>query len=129
MDIGTILGVLAGLGLILTAIMMGSGLQVFIDYPSMMVVGGGTIAALFIAYPMKSVFLIIKVTKKAIFHKPMEIHTIIADASRFSPLAKTPPKCYRASVARVGEGVKCGSAAFISRRHLILTPWLADINS
>ncbi|HOD54015.1 MAG TPA: MotA/TolQ/ExbB proton channel family protein [Candidatus Cloacimonadota bacterium] len=89
MDIGTILGVLAGLGLILTAIMMGSRLQVFIDYPSMMVVGGGTIAALFIAYPMKSVFLIIKVTKKAIFHKPMEIHTIIADASRFSPLAKT----------------------------------------
>jgi flagellar motor component MotA len=38
---------------------------------------------------MKSVFLIIKVTKKAIFHKPMEIHTIIADASRFSSLAKT----------------------------------------
>ncbi len=90
MDIGTILGVLAGLALIIGSILMGGSLMVFIDYPSMMVVGGGTIAALFIAYPMKSVFLIMKVTKKAIFHKPMEIHTIISDASRFSALGFRP---------------------------------------
>jgi chemotaxis protein MotA len=89
MDIGTIMGVVVGLGLIIVSILMGSSLLIFVDYPSLMIVGGGTIAAMFIAYPMKSVFMIMKVTRKAIFHRPMEIHTIIADASKFSALAKS----------------------------------------
>jgi chemotaxis protein MotA len=89
MDIGTILGVLVGFALIVVSILMGGSLMIFVDYPSMMIVFGGTIAAMFIAYPMKTVFMIVKVTRKAIFHKPMEIHSIIEDASKLSVIAKT----------------------------------------
>lgn len=89
MDIGTLLGILAGLALILVSIMMGGSLMVFVDVPSMMIVGGGTIAAMFIAYPMKTVFMILKVTRKAIFHKPMEIHSIISDSAKYATIVKT----------------------------------------
>lgn len=89
MDIGTILGVLVGLGLIISSILMGGSLKIFIDIPSLMIVFGGTIAAMFIAYPMKSVFLIVKVTKKALFAHPMDVSTIIADAAKFATLNRT----------------------------------------
>lgn len=89
MDLGTILGVLVGLGLIIGSIVMGGSLLIFVDIPSMMIVIGGSIAAMFIAYPMKSVFLIIKVTKKAIFDHPLEIGNIISDAAKFAALNRT----------------------------------------
>lgn len=51
MDIGSLGGLVAGAGLILSAIMLGSGLAAFIDVASILIVVGGTIAAVFIAFP------------------------------------------------------------------------------
>lgn len=53
MDIATIVGVLSGIGLVVGSILMNSGIDIFIDVPSLMIVIGGTIAATLINYPLK----------------------------------------------------------------------------
>lgn len=59
MDLATIIGVISGIGLVVASILMGSGLGVFINVPSMMIVGGGTIAATLIAYPLNEFLTVI----------------------------------------------------------------------
>lgn len=71
-DIATVLGLLAGFGLIISAIMMGGGISEFasfVDVPSVMITVGGSIAALFINYPMKTVFSTLGILKNCFFVK------------------------------------------------------------
>lgn len=66
MDIGTIGGLVVGLGLIVWSIISAnSPLTAFVDVPSVVVVMGGTFAAIFIALPMKTVLNIGAVFGKA----------------------------------------------------------------
>lgn len=65
MDIGTIIGIVAGIGLILASIMLGSGLGAFIDIPSVLVVLGGATAGMLIAFPLGQVIGSIKIAMKA----------------------------------------------------------------
>lgn len=65
MDLGTIFGVLAGTTLLLTAIFLGSGLGIFWDAPSVMIVGGGTMAAVLIMFPIDIVLSSMQIAQKA----------------------------------------------------------------
>ncbi|MBY0398752.1 MotA/TolQ/ExbB proton channel family protein [Myxococcota bacterium] len=47
MDLGTLIGLVAGLGVIGWAMMLGGGIMPFVDGPSVIIVFGGTIAACF----------------------------------------------------------------------------------
>jgi len=67
MDIATIIGIVAGAGLIIAAILMGSGLDAFIDIPSVLIVIGGSVAAMLIAFPLDRVIGSIKIALKAFF--------------------------------------------------------------
>ena len=51
MDLASLVGVIAGVGLVLASILMNSGLDLFINIPSAMIVLGGTLAATLIAFP------------------------------------------------------------------------------
>ena len=76
MDIATLLGILAGFGLIIGSIASGGGLGGFIDPPSMLIVVGGTIAATLVMFPLSVVMGSIKVGMKAFFAKdrsPLEL--------------------------------------------------------
>lgn len=55
MDLGTILGIIAGLSLITGAVVVGGSISLFINIPGMMIVGGGTIAATLITFPIGDV--------------------------------------------------------------------------
>ncbi len=70
MDIATVIGIVLAFGLILTSIIMGTGLGAFIDIPSVIIVIGGTIASLLIAFPLPTVIGAIKVFMKSIFGAP-----------------------------------------------------------
>ncbi|HDD35653.1 MAG TPA: motility protein A [Candidatus Desulfofervidus auxilii] len=74
MDIATILGIVSAFGLMVLAILQGSGLNLFIDIPSVLIVVGGTIGATLIDFPLKEVLRAIKVAKNAFFNK-LEIPT------------------------------------------------------
>ena len=55
MDLATLVGVVAGVGLVLASILMNSGLDLFFSVPSAMIVIGGTGAATLIAFPVNEV--------------------------------------------------------------------------
>ena len=65
MDIATIVGFIAAVTCLMVGI--GSNLNSMIDTPSMIIVGGGTIAASLIANPLQEVVNLVGVYKKAIF--------------------------------------------------------------
>ena len=60
MDLGSIIGLIGGSGLLLSAVMMGGPLGLFINIPSFLIVVGGSLAAAFITYEMKDVITAIK---------------------------------------------------------------------
>ena len=86
MDLATIIGLLAGFGLIFASISMGggSGLSAFIDTPSLMITVGGSVAALLINFPLKVCFTSLSVIKKCFITKLPEPEDLIV---KFKELA------------------------------------------
>jgi chemotaxis protein MotA len=77
MDIATLFGIIAGVGCVLTAILMGSTVELFFHVPSMMVVVGGTIASTLINFPIKKVLSVAKVVKNVfLFRLPLYTNII-----------------------------------------------------
>ncbi len=68
MDISTPIGLALGTGFILLGILLGGELGLFIDYPSLAIVGGGTTSTLMIRYPFNIMVNIINVLKKTVFN-------------------------------------------------------------
>ena len=80
MDIATVLGVILALGLILGAIIIGGGsLMSFVDYPSLMVVIGGALAAGLISFPLKNFLNVFPVTLKVVFNKAESLPKLIEE--------------------------------------------------
>ncbi|GFM32459.1 MotA/TolQ/ExbB proton channel family protein [Desulfovibrio subterraneus] len=77
MDLATILGIVISFGLVVSAIMAGSSLLIFIDIPSFLIVFGGTIGALLVNYPLGKVIAVFGVIKKTLFAKAQSPTTII----------------------------------------------------
>jgi len=77
MDIATILGVISAFGLVCIAIVMGGGIQLFINIPALMIVVGGTLGATMINYPLRDVFGVFKVVKKALLARNASLTELI----------------------------------------------------
>lgn len=69
MDLATLIGIIAGIALVGSAMVMGGGLGGFIDVPSMLIVFGGTIAATLINFPLGQFLSAIRVAMKLLFAK------------------------------------------------------------
>ncbi|PAB61264.1 flagellar motor protein [Anaeromicrobium sediminis] len=65
MDLGSIIGVVLGLALIGGSILLEGSILTFYNLPSILIVIGGTIAGLFVAYPMNKVKAAFNVAQKA----------------------------------------------------------------
>lgn len=55
MDIATLLGMIVGLSLVIGAIILGGAVDVFVNIPGMMIVVGGTLASIMVAFPFEEV--------------------------------------------------------------------------
>lgn len=64
MDISTIIGIVSGVGCIIFAILLGSGLSTFVDIPSMLIVIGGSFAATLINFPLPDVMKMVGAAMK-----------------------------------------------------------------
>ncbi|MBT5029206.1 MAG: hypothetical protein HOM97_12495 [Nitrospina sp.] len=88
MDLASLVGVIAGVGLVLASILMNSGLDLFINIPSAMIVCGGTLAATFIAFPINEVmkvmglFLRVFMVKKSDQYQLIEVMVDICNVAR-----------------------------------------------
>ena len=69
MDLATLIGILAGLGLIIGSMALGGPLMAFFNVPGMLIVVGGTIAATLMNESMGQVVGAIKVYMQAFFEK------------------------------------------------------------
>ncbi len=88
MDIATIIGTITGAALVIWAIMSKTSILTFIDGASIAIVGGGSVAAVLICYPLKNVLGVAKVVKKTLFTKTQDPSVIIADMVRFAEVAR-----------------------------------------
>ncbi len=71
MDLATIIGIIAGFGLVILTIITGEGSIFFFSIPSIMIVFGGTLGAILINYPFKDLFSVIKVISKVFLSTPI----------------------------------------------------------
>ena len=89
MDIATIVGLLLGIGLVLSAILMGGGgIGPFINIPSLMITIGGSIAALLINFPLRSVLSVFSVVKNCFTVKLPSPVTVINQFKELATVAR-----------------------------------------
>jgi len=70
MDITTLIGIIVAFCLVGVSILMGGPGDWFINYPSIMIVMGGTMGATLINYPLSEVLSVLKVTKNVLCTNP-----------------------------------------------------------
>ncbi len=80
MDLATLIGLIGGFGVILGAIITGGSMGLFLNIPSLLIVGGGTFAATLMRFPLKTCFGAAKVALKAFRFKSESPTQIIKQA-------------------------------------------------
>ena len=88
MDIATIIGLLGGTALVLSAIVMGGSATMFFNVPGLLIVAGGTLATCFIKFSMEDVINTMKVAMKAFMAKMDSPDKIIEEMISFAKIAK-----------------------------------------
>lgn len=86
MDIGSIVGIAIGFGLVLWS--LGANFMAFVDIPSIAVVVGGTIGATLLHYPLPEVLRVANVVKKAFLHKEESSAEMIKTLVKFAETAR-----------------------------------------
>lgn len=88
MDIATIIGLVAGVSLLLWAIMGKSDLGTFMDSSSVAIVCGGAVSASLIGFPLRNILGIANVVKNCFFAKAQNANDLIADMVRYAEIAR-----------------------------------------
>lgn len=80
MDLATFIGIVGGFAIVVMAILMGGDFILFVNAPSILVVAGGTVAVVFIRFPMSEVFNAFTVAAKAFFNRSETPASLISTA-------------------------------------------------
>lgn len=88
MDIGTVVGIIAGFGLIMLAIVLGGNPDVFVSVSSLVIVIGGTVSATLINFPLNEVVNIFGTVRNAFFHKEVDPGALIKKLVEFATIAR-----------------------------------------
>jgi chemotaxis protein MotA len=88
LDLATIIGIIAGMGLVLWGILNAGQLSWFWSFSSVLIVIGGTISATFIAYPLNKVLSTFKVVKKAFSNTDFRLNEIISEIINLANVAR-----------------------------------------
>ncbi len=88
MDLGTIVGLLLGIILLVGSIMVGGSIGIFFNMPSILIVVGGTIASSFISFSLADVIGAFKVAMNAFFYKLEPPEEIIKELVTLANIAR-----------------------------------------
>ena len=88
LDIATLSGILVSFGLVIVSILVGGDGSWFLNAPSLMIVGGGTMGATLLAYPLSDVLSVFKVAKNVFMHKSQVVSELIPLISEFAKKAR-----------------------------------------
>lgn len=106
MDFATVAGMLVGLMVVAGAISTGSELGIFFDLPGLLIVIGGTFAAIMVKFPLHAVFVAMPVGFKAAFRNDKE------QPRDYIRQAMSISKLVRKSGVIAAEGVKVRNPFF-----------------
>ncbi len=77
MDIVTLLGLAVGLSLIIGAIIIGGAVDVFVNVPGMMIVIGGTMASIMVAFPFEEVIQAFNAAFKMFVQRKTKVRDVV----------------------------------------------------
>lgn len=142
MDIASIIGVVSGMGFILGTILLNSGILMFVDIPSILIVVGGTIASTMVGYPLSDILTLFKVTMRVFVFKIQPPEEIIASLVEISNKARkggllsiegdiqNAKDPYLAQALQMTvDGVKTADIAAIMQKKMALTKKKMDVGS
>jgi len=88
MDLATLIGLIGGFGVIIGAIATGGNVLLFVNPPSVIIVVGGTIAAILMQFPLASFLNAFKVATRAFLEKVDAPTDLIGEALELSQVAR-----------------------------------------
>jgi chemotaxis protein MotA len=88
MDIATIVGLAAGVGLVVITVLLGGNAGIFFSLPSAILVIGGTLASTLLHYPLGDVLSILATVKNAFVHKAASAESLIEKIVALSAIAR-----------------------------------------
>lgn len=88
MDIATLIGTIGAVVLVVISIMMNDTITTFIHMPSLLLVGGGTVMAILISFPLTKALRIAGVIKKTLFTKHADPVTNVMTLVRLAEVAR-----------------------------------------
>ena len=88
MDIATLIGLLGALGIIMAAIMIGGSALIFINVPSLLIVGLGSIMVVLMKFPLSHFLGAFKVAMKAFLHKAEDPQQLIREGVELANIAR-----------------------------------------
>src|SRR5574340_841552 len=79
MDIASVVGLLLGAAVMVAAVAItpGASLEAFLHYPSLLVVLGGSLAAVLVSFPFRSFLGMAGVTRKVFFNRQPDHNALI----------------------------------------------------
>lgn len=88
MDLATLIGLVMGVLLLSAAMFARESVETFVDWPSVAIVMGGTVAALLISFPLRKVLSLLRVTKNAFFSETRSARDLITDLVKYAEIAR-----------------------------------------
>jgi len=88
MDISTVAGLALATLSILGSILYGSPITIFIDVPSVAVVGGGVVAVTFVKWPMENVKALASYYMKSVFSTSVDSKAMIEEIQKLAEIAR-----------------------------------------
>ena len=88
MDIATVIGVILGAVLIVSAIVMGGDMRAYVNAPSVLIVIGGAMGATMASFPLARFLKLPKVFMKAFFAKSADSVTLIQQLVELAEVAR-----------------------------------------
>ncbi len=88
MDIATIAGLVSGVVFVIVSILLNGKVSLFFDLPSVMIVFGGTFAALLISYPLEKFLTSLKTIKHAFTNKELDPKAVISQINDLALAAR-----------------------------------------
>jgi chemotaxis protein MotA len=88
MDLATVIGIVSGTLILLMAILLGGSILLFVNIPSVLIVGGGTVATALIRFGMGDVINSIKVATNVFFSKMSNSQQVIQEIVNLANIAR-----------------------------------------
>ena len=131
MDFASLAGIISGIVLIITAILMSGNVNEFFDVPSIMIVMGGTVSSTLLTFQFKDVFTAFKAAYFVFTHKKHDPNNMVATMIKLSEISRRQGLCELGNIKTTSAFLKkaCGLIADVSKEEEMRSALRTEIES